>query len=115
MHFAQEDILNQNPIAWFPGMAGTQGASQDDTPLGKSAWNRVESQASTAAPEDSAYQRLISDTKREDPALADQTSEERTREFCSRRNMTMRAPCLRPTFIFAWTACQGQLEQLLRL
>ncbi|CAJ1349957.1 unnamed protein product [Effrenium voratum] len=86
MHFAQEDILGQNPIAWFPGMAGTDGGkdkdSKDTQVSGKCAWSRFESQASTAVPAepDNTYQRLISSdtTKSEDCTIPDvhQTSEE---------------------------------------
>eukprot|EP00438_Fugacium_kawagutii_P020263 Skav218158 [mRNA] locus=scaffold4591:101282:101809:+ [translate_table: standard] len=81
MIFAQEDILNQKPLAWFPGMAGTENnesslESTDKGKPGKSVWDRYESQASTAVPGDENYQRLIStDSKdekiREDEHLSD--------------------------------------------
>jgi len=73
MIFAHEDILNQRPIAWFPGMAGTENKESpkmECTEKGKSAWDRYESQASTAVPGDETYQRLIStDSKIEEDKI----------------------------------------------
>ncbi|CAE7200463.1 unnamed protein product [Symbiodinium sp. CCMP2592] len=58
MIFAHEDILNQKPIAWFPGMAGSCAPSKEDC---KSDWNRFESQASTVPPDPAEhYMRSIS-------------------------------------------------------
>ncbi|CAE8595174.1 unnamed protein product, partial [Polarella glacialis] len=65
-----EDVLEQRPVDWFPGMAGemphislevakeSPGDEQLSGKLCDLSWNREESQASTAVPD--RYQRLIS-------------------------------------------------------
>ncbi|CAE8615956.1 unnamed protein product [Polarella glacialis] len=65
-----EDVLEQRPVDWFPGMAGemphimievakeSPGDEQLSGKLCDLSWNREESQASTAVPD--TYQRLIS-------------------------------------------------------
>jgi len=85
MMFAQEDILHQKPIVWFPGMAGaTEGATEcfkeepKEPKLVKSDFNRFESQASTTAPDAADhYFRSISDDagEPEKPKQRDQEQE----------------------------------------
>ncbi|CAE7745897.1 unnamed protein product [Symbiodinium pilosum] len=84
MMFAHEDILNQKPISWFPGMAGASEPckEKEDSKSGKSDWNRFESQASTVPPDPAEqYLRSIScDSSESAGHKAHQAEEEETSE-----------------------------------
>lgn len=124
MIFAQEDILNQKPLAWFPGMAGTENQESplestdkglDKGKPGKSVWDRYESQASTAVPGEENYQRLISTDSKDEKIREDENLSDKAKAVMHQEEYDDESSMLERGFDFGFPSKNGGIALAIAL